>query len=116
MRPQSSERVESAIIQLVAQFPGLLGPVGIQAALKTVFGMTGLEAAQAGHDLVLLETLGLIFSQDLGKGRFVYRLTGRGHKMLGGNRVRIQLRRQARPRRVPAGAHQPSAIEVQLSP
>jgi hypothetical protein len=103
MNEQPQERIESAIIQLIAEFPGLLGPVSIQAALKTVFGLPDEKTAKAGQELVFLETIGLISSQALGNDRFVYRLTSRGAQWLGSDRVRIQVRDKAKPRRpVPA--------------
>jgi hypothetical protein len=103
MNEQPQERMESAIIQLIAEFPGLLGLPAIQAALKKVFGLPGEKTAKAGQELTFLETIGLISSQDLGNGRFVYRLTDRGAQWLGSDRVRIQLRDKAKPRRaVPA--------------
>jgi hypothetical protein len=100
MIEQPQERVESAIIQLIAEFPGLLGPVAIQAALKKVFGLPDEKTAEAGQELTFLETIGLISSQDLGNGRVVYRLTNRGEQWLGSDRVRIRLRDEAKPRRV----------------
>jgi hypothetical protein len=96
MNEQLQERVESAILQLIAEFPGLLGPVAIQAALKKVFGMPDEKATKTGQELTFLETIGLISSQDLGNGRFVYRLTNRGAQWLGSDRVRIQLRQNSR--------------------
>jgi hypothetical protein len=105
MNERAPERVESAIVHLIAQFPGLLGPKAIRAALKTVFGLPDAQAARAGQDLMLLEALGLISHEDLGEGCFVYRLTARGAHLLGDHRVRIQLRQKPRPRRIPVTAH-----------
>jgi hypothetical protein len=70
-------RTEQAILRLVSDFPGLLGPVGVELALRTLAGKSPSAAARAGQLLVLLETRGLICRQDLGNGCFVYRIARR---------------------------------------
>jgi hypothetical protein len=86
-------RLHQAILRLICEFPDLLGPVGIQAALKTVFGFTPEEAARAGQYLTLLETRGFVSHQDLGRGCFVY------HSSKAASGPRTQ--RRVNPRRVP---------------
>jgi hypothetical protein len=99
MHDSARNRAQWAILRLIAQFPGLLGPVAIQAALKTMFGLPAEQSANAGQYLVLLETAGMISSQDLGKGRFVYRLTNRGAHLFSTGYARRRLRTYPRTAR-----------------
>jgi hypothetical protein len=101
-------RTEQAILRLVSDFPGLLGPVGVELALRTLAGKSPSAAARAGQLLALLETRGLIFRHDLGKGRFVYRMARpslRGFGREARDNGRRRLERAARPRiRAPSEA------------
>ena len=51
MTTGAQERTEAAIIHLIAEFPGLLSPTAIRAALKAVFGLTDVQAAKAQEEL-----------------------------------------------------------------
>ena len=98
MHSQRQYRIEQAILRLISDFPGLFGPVGIQLALTTLAGMPPAQTTRTGQLLVMLETRGLISRQDLGRGRFVYRLTSVALRQLAGRRATLAGERVPRSR------------------
>lgn len=95
MNEKRQERVESAIVYLVCQFPGLLGPLAIQAGVKAVFHIPDAECAPIEDSLAFLESMGLLIRRDSGRGYPVFCLTERGMALLPNRRPRIQLKTKA---------------------
>ena len=72
------------ILKLISSFDGQFGPYGVEAAMKTLSGISESEWAPIQNQLNLLEDLGLIRPEATEKGLSRYRITDRGRKLVGG--------------------------------
>ncbi len=92
MNEKRQERIESAILYVVRQFPGLMGPMAIQAAVKAVFQVPEEESARIEDNLAFLESMGLLIRRDSGRGYPVFFLSDRANQLMPSDGPRIQFR------------------------